>query len=145
MSDITVCVNSESMDVSVWDVAFVRIWRVKGTYYGFNALGIYELSGPSDDGTQIGCRIVTSPNDLGTEALKRIPYARAEARGVTSAELRLDGVFCGLSEMVTVDKRAKFGRGGSGRFISFSVTSTDPAFTLIEIAPVVEVLKRGYK
>jgi len=145
MTDITYCMNTDSKDLSKWACAFTRIWRVGQYYYGVNEEGIHRFVGSTDDGVPIVCSVKTTPNDLDSEALKRIPYSRVEARGAADIELWLDGTSAGKIHMDSVSKRAKFARGVRGRFLTFEVTSSDPSFTLLEIAPTIESLHRGYQ
>lgn len=145
MSDVTCCMNVDSKDVSEWSNAFVRIWRVRDTYYGFNEFGMYKLAGPSDGLLPIECSVTMSPNDNNTENLKRVAYSRVECDGAAEIGLLLDGVSGGVIPMASEDKRAKFARGVKGRFVSFKVTSTDPQFYLHDITAEIETLQRGYK
>jgi hypothetical protein len=145
MTDITYCMNTSSADVSVWNCAYVRIWRVGATYYGLNEFGIHALGGGTDEGLPIECSITTTPNDFESENLKRIPYARAEVKGAASVEVWLDGTSAGKTDMDSVSKRAKFGKGARGRFVTVRVTGSDPAFEVIELDITVANLQRGYQ
>ena len=145
MSDVTCCMNVDSRGMSEWTIAFVRIWRVRDTYYGFNEFGMFRLSGPADSLVPIACSVTTSPNDNNTENLKRVAYSRIECDGEADIELLLDGVSGGVIPMASEDKRAKFARGVKGRFVAFRVSSTDPQFYLHDIAAEIETLQRGYR
>lgn len=145
MATKTHCINTETSDVSDWDRFFVRIWRVKGSYYGVDDTGIFKFVDPADDPNPPTCSITTAPNDLGTEALKRLPYARVETLGSADITLTLDTEFAGTASMAAIDNRAKFARGPRGRFVSFALTSTAPEFALLEIEPTVQPLTRGFK
>ena len=145
MTDLTYCINTETGDVSEWDIAFYRVWVVNGVMYGFNANGLYELSGGKDDLASIKCSLTTSPQDDTNENLKRVPYARVESKGTADITLLLDGIPSGTATMAATDNRAKFGRGARGRFVSFKVDSTDVAFKLIDLSATIEKQQRGYK
>lgn len=144
MTDVTYCINTETGDVSEWDVAFYRVWNVNGVMYGFTANGMYELSGQLDDTVPISCSITTSPQDDGNENLKRVPYARAETQGKMDITLLLDKKPVSTFTMDAINSRAKFARGAKGRFVSFKIDSTDPEFNIIDLNPNVEKQKRGY-
>lgn len=145
MSDFTNCMNVDTGEMSEWSNAFVRVWRVRDAYYGFNSQGMFKLIGPDDTGVPIACAVTTTPNDNNSENLKRIAYSRSEIRGAASIELFLDGQTAGDIPMAATANRAKFARGVRGRFVSFRVTSTDPEFYLHEINADIETLQRGYR
>lgn len=145
MATKTHCVNTESTDVSEWDRSFIRIWRIRDAYYGVDGTGIFKFVDPALDLDPPVCSITTAPNDLGTEALKRLPYARVETLGAADATLMLDEEFAGTASMSALDNRAKFARGPRGRFASFKVSSSAPDFALLEIDATVQPLTRGYK
>ena len=138
------CFNSSSFAASEWATTFSQIYRVRGMYYGIGASGVSVFGGPSDDGASIPVQLITHPNDLGSEHIKRVRGVWAEVLGDIEIEAFVDGASAGTGVLSGQDKRARFARGVRGRFVGCKITSEDPQFLLVDLVADINVLKRRF-
>lgn len=140
-------VNLKNRAASHTTLAFNSMCRFGDIYLGANGTGLYQLTGATDDGSNISSYIKTGKFDLGTERLKSIRYfyLGLETTGAMRLTIYVDGV-----EKLTKDfktpgtgrqtVRVKVPRGLKGRYWEFKLENTDGcSFVLysVQIFPVV--------
>lgn len=149
MSQTTFCYNPKTNAITEWGgVAFMRIWRVGNVYFGIRPDGIYQLAGDHDGTTPIAASFTLAKNNLGTNALKRLPYMRID----TDASLTVTTSFDDNEEHsvnVTdhiIARRVKLGRGAHGRNISISFSAeTAVNFVVRSFEAYPEIYTKGVK
>lgn len=139
--------NTDSFAVSKYlDYNFNSMCRFNGAFFASSNLGVYELTGADDAGTDIDAALKTGVMSFGTHKMKRV---RSAYVGVKSDGTMVFKTITGrkerwysLSPTNTTHKdgvRVKLGRGVKSVYWQFELTNVDGAdFTLddIELLPI---------
>ena len=119
--------------------------RVGNRYYGANATGLYELTGGTDDGTDIAASIMLGRDRQSSDKVKRI--ARAYIHGTSRDKLQIrvvdkDGAVyeyeseLSLSDNITA-QRVKLGRGLAANYWKLEVRNrSSGAFEIVQLEVV---------
>lgn len=131
---------------------FNSFCEFRGRYFGMAADGIYELTGPDDNGTPIQARVRLGLSNLGTGKLKRIPtmYLGYTSNGqlvlkitTTSPDGNKTENWYELAPQtanVAREGRIKIGRGLKSVYFDFTLTNVDgSSFALdkIDLYPII--------
>lgn len=145
MISTTYCYNLGANAMTTWrNIAFSRIWRMGGKYYGIRESGVYELSGDTDNGTPIEAYAMLAPSDFGSDRLKRLSYLTIDSNAQGSVKVTGDETSSNATQFVTA-KRVKLGKGLKSRYLVVEIDSDQPGFEVSKVTLYPEVLKRGVK
>lgn len=141
----TYCYNLSNGAMTQWEIAFSRIWRLGNRYFGIRESGVYALTGDTDDGTEFDGYAALSPNDFGTDQLKRMPSLTIDCTGTGTVSVIADAASSSGVTQFDDAKRVKLSRGLKGRLLMVDVLSSDADFEVTKMTLYPEALQRRVK
>lgn len=140
--------NSENFAVTNYgNYKFTDMALINGSYYGVMDDGVYLLEGNTDDGVNIGARLVTAAIEFGTSNIKSITEMYLGFRGdgdvivtVTSDEDETTYYQLNTLDTTLHTDRLTGAKGQAGRYWQFELISNDSTkFELdtFELFPIV--------
>ena len=135
-------VSNQALTKSTGKV-FLRQFRVGANHYGVDTSGVYLIGGDFDDGDGFDSYVKTAANNLGEEAMKRLPEIRANKTGVLNTALIYDDVAVGEGVEAGDSGFIRFGKGGGGKLVSLIMHSDDENLKLRSIKLMPQTIGLG--
>ena len=150
MSDkLTLSVNLSNLSIVQWcDFDFNSFCRIGEKFYGANDSGIFELTGDSDNGTNIDAFFELILSDFGVSSMKRIRsiFVGGEANGGLTLTLKDDENNLRLYTLnLTSGNRQSSGkvavdRDGLGRYWQTRIDNIGGAYFAIDSIEVLAII-----